>query len=200
MMYEYTDKVIRYMWKRFLRLFNQFNGLTSFDELNVLQSSKSLYEELEKITEDGLLLIAKRAYSDNKGYVVDAFSIAWLLGWLNDYNPVTKYVYIHEIERKCARFAESILANDNRAQEIEIALRYWSNMVTQYSIDITDKAVMQAYLDNAVEKVIWVTCKDERRCKECKERDNKVYDIAKVPPKPHLRCRCYLLPYWGGAE
>ena len=54
-MYEYTDKVIRYMRKKFIRLFNQFNGLTSFDELNVIQSSKSLYEELEKITEEGLL-------------------------------------------------------------------------------------------------------------------------------------------------
>ena len=199
-MYEYTDKVIRYMRKKFIRLFNQFNGLASFDELNVIQSSKSLYEKLEQITEDGLLLIAKQAYSDNKGKVVDAISTAWLLGWLNDYNPVTKYVYMHEIERKCARFAESILSSNNRAQETEVALRYWSNMVTQYSPDITDKAVMQAYIDNAVEKVIWITCQDERRCKKCKKRDGKIYDIAKVPPKPHIGCRCYLLPYWGGAE
>ena len=115
-MYEYTDKVIRYMRKKFIRLFNQFNGLTSFDELNVIQSSKSLYEELEKITEEGLLLIAKRAYKDQSGKFANAISVAWLLGWLNDYNPVTKYVYMHEIERKCARFAESILASDNRAK------------------------------------------------------------------------------------
>ena len=199
-MYEYTDKVIRYMRKKFIRLFNRFNGLTSFDELNVIQSSKSLYEELEKITEEGLLLIAKRAYKDQSGKFADAISVAWLLGWLNDYNPVTKYVYMHEIERKCARFAESILASDNRAREIETALRYWSNMVTQYAIDITDKAVEQAYLDNDVEKVIWVTMKDERRCVECRKRDGKIYDIAKVPPKPHLGCRCYLLPYWGGTD
>lgn len=135
-MYEYTDKVIRYMRKKFIRLFNQFNGLTSFDELNVIQSSKSLYEELEKITEEGLLLIAKRAYKDQSGKFANAISVAWLLGWLNDYNPVTKYVYMHEIERKCARFAESILASDNRAKEIETALRYWSNMVTQYATRI----------------------------------------------------------------
>lgn len=110
------------------------------------------------------------------------------------------YVYMHEIERKCARFAESILASDNRAREVETALRYWSNMVTQYAIDITDKAVEQAYLDNDVEKVVWVTIKDERRCVECRKRDGKIYDIAKVPPKPHLGCRCYLLPYWGGTD
>ena len=79
-MYEYTDKVIRYMRKKFIRLFNQFNGLTSFDELNVIQSSKSLYEELEKITEESLLLIAKRAYKDQSGKFADAISVAWLLG------------------------------------------------------------------------------------------------------------------------
>lgn len=67
-------------------------------------------------------------------------------------------------------------------------------------IDITDKAVEQAYLDNDVEKVVWVTIKDERRCVECRKRDGKIYDIAKVPPKPHLGCRCYLLPYWGGTD
>ena len=199
-MYEYTDKVIRYMRRRFIRLFYQFNGLTSFDELNVIQSAKSLYEELERITEKNLLLIAKRAYIDHGGKFANAITAAWLLGWLNDYNPVTKYVYMHEVERKCSRFAESVIASDNRSEEIEIALRYWSNMVTQYAIDITDKAVWQAYIDNGVESVIWITIKDERRCKECRERDRKVYDIAKVPPKPHLGCRCYLLPYFLGVR
>ena len=66
-MYEYTDNVLRYMRRRFIRLFHQFNSNTSFDELNVIQSSKALYEELEKITEEGLLLIAKRAYKDSTG-------------------------------------------------------------------------------------------------------------------------------------
>lgn len=198
-MYEYTDKVIRYMRKKFIRLFNQFNGLTSFDELNVISASKSLYEKLEEVAEESLLLIAKRAYKDNGGKD-SSITTAWLLGWLNDYNPITKYVYMHEIERKCSRCAESILSSNNRSAEIEVALRYWSNMLSQYAIDITDKAVSQAYLDNDVEKVVWVTVKDERRCKECRERDGKIYDIAKIPPKPHLGCRCYLLPYWGGTN
>lgn len=199
-MYEYADKIIRYMRKRFIRLFNQFPGQSSFDELNVIQSSKALYEELEKITEESLLLIAKRAYKNQSGKVANAITAAWLLGWLNDYNPVTKYVYLHEVERKCARFAESYIASTNKAEEVKTALRYWSNMVSQYAIDITDKAVEQAYLDNGVEKVIWVTLKDERRCEECRKRDGKIYDIAKVPPKPHIGCRCYLLPYWGGTD
>lgn len=156
-MYNYADKIVRYMRKRFVRLFNQFPGQTSFDELNVIQSSKALYKELEKITEESLLLIAKRAYGDQSGTVADAITVAWLLGWLSDYSPVTKYVYLHEVERKCARFAESYIAGTNKAEEVKTALRYWSNMVSQYAIDITDRAVEQAYRDNGVEKVIWVT-------------------------------------------
>lgn len=196
-MYEYTDKVIRYMRKKFIRLFNQFNGLTSFDELNVIQSSKSLYAELEKIAEESFLLIAKRAYKDNGGELKNAITVTRLLGWLNDYNRITKYVYMHEVERKCARFAESILASDNRAKEIETALRYWSDMVAQYAIDVTDKAVLQAYLDNGVKKVVWVSYKDKRRCTECQEREGQIYEITEVPEKPHRGCRCYLLPYRG---
>lgn len=199
-MYEYTDKVIRYMRKKFIRLFDSFRGNIAFDELNVISSSKSLYEELEEITEESLLMIAKRAYTANGGKSDKVITSAWLLEWLNDYNPVTKYVYMHEVERKCSRFAESIIASDNPSAEIDIALRYWSNMVSQYAIDITDKAVEQAYVDNDVEKVVWVTVKDERRCRECRERDGKIYDIAKLPPKPHLGCRCYILPYWGGTD
>lgn len=199
-MYEYTDKVVLYMKKRFIRLFSNFKGQMSFDELNVIQSSKALYEELNKIVEECLLMIAKRAYKDNSGINEDIIDVMWLHRQLDDYNPVTKYVYTHEVERKCARFAESIIASPNKAKEIETALRYWSNMVYQYAIHITDAAARQAYLDNGAERVVWVTVKDERRCRECLKRHNKVYDIDKVPPKPHLGCRCYIRPYLGGKE
>lgn len=197
-MYEYADKVILYMKKRFIRLFSQFKSRASFDELNVIQSSKTLYDELLKITEECLLMIAKRAYTDHGGKNVDAIDLPWLLGWFDDYHPVTKYVFTHEVERKCSRFAESVIASPNKAKEIETALRYWSNMVAQYALDVVDKAVQTARVENGVVEVRWVTVKDERRCTECRARHNKVYDIAKVPPKPHLGCRCYLLPHLGG--
>jgi len=199
-MYDYTDKVILYMKKRFIRLFNQFKSRVSFDELNVLQSARSLYEEMEKIVEESFLLIAKRAYADNGGEFTDTITALWLLELLEEYDPVTKYVYLHEVERKCSRFAESVIASTNKAQEINTALRYWSNMVSQYAIEVTDRAALQAYIDRGAEKAIWVTIKDEKRCKECRARDGKIYDIAKIPPKPHIGCRCFLLPYFGGAN
>ena len=184
-MYEYTDKVLLYLRKKFIRLFSKFKTLASFDELNVLQSSKSLYAELQELTIDGLLLIAKEAYKAQNGKLPELITEAWLLGILNEYDPVTKYVYMHEIERKCSRFAESVIASSNKSKEIDTALRYWSDMVSQYAIEITDRATQQAYVDDGVEQVIWVTVKDERRCKECRNRDGKIYDIAKLPPKPH---------------
>lgn len=196
-MYEYTDKIIRYMNKRFIRIFGNAKGMTSFDALNVIQYSHAMYEELLQITLDALLLLAKQVYKDNSKLSATDIATAWLLGLLSAYDPVTKYVFTNEVERKCSRFAESVIASNTKAKEIETALRLWSAMTNQYAIEVTDAACKQAYVDDGVEKVIWVTVEDERRCTECMKREGKVYDIARVPPKPHIGCRCYLLPYFG---
>ena len=31
-------------------------------------------------------------------------------------------------------------------------------------------------------------------CEYCEPRDGKVYPVIAVPPKPHLNCRCRLIP------
>lgn len=197
-MYEYTDKIIRYLTKRFVRLFgNAKSNLLPMDEVNVLRYSHTFYGNLEEITEIYFLKLAKKVYRDtatNKKRKIDK---KWLHDTLSQYDPVTMYVYLHEVDRKRARFAEAIIASSNRAFEVEKALRYWSRMVNQYAVEITDKAVIDAYIDNDVPKVIWVTVDDERRCEDCAKRDGKIYDIDDIPPKPHLNCRCILLPYFG---
>lgn len=196
-MYKYTDKILLYLRKRFIRLFGQFKtGTASFDELNVLSSAKSLYSELQAITEECLLMIAQHAYRENGGKSGAKVNRAWLRKQLEAYDPVTMYVYLHEVDRKCARFAESVIAGTNKAKEIDTGLRYWSNMVSQYAITITDAAVLLAYVDEGVEMVRWVTEVDDRRCLECKKRHNQIYELSKVPPKPHPGCRCYLIPHW----
>lgn len=196
-MYEYTDKIIRYLNKRFIRIFGNAKDITSFDALNVIQYSHSMYAELEKITAETLLLLAKQIYKDNVKLARTDIAMAWLLGLLSQYDPITKYVYSNEVDRKCSRFAESVIASNTKVKEIETALRLWSAMTTQYAIEVTDAACKQAYVDDGVEKVIWMTMEDDRRCSECMKRGGKIYDIAKVPPKPHIGCRCYLLPYFG---
>ena len=194
-MYEHTDKIIKYLNKRFIRIFNKAKNLTSFDELNVIKYSREMYDELEQITEKAFLLLARQVYREHSESQVTDIVPAWLLGVLKAYNPVTKYVYLHEVDRKRSRFAESLIASDTKAKEVETALRYWSAMVTQYAIEVTDAAVKQAYIDDGVKKVKWITMEDERRCSECEKRDGNVYNITEVPPKPHIGCRCYLVPY-----
>ena len=194
-MYEYTDKIILSMRKQFIRLFNKMKTLASFDELNVIQSSQALYKELEDIVYKNLLLIIKHAYKVHADETIDDIvAMAWLREWLNDYNPVAKYVFAHEVERKRARFVEALVVSDTKVKEIETALRYWSQMVTWFAIDATDKATLEAYKAKGVEQVMWVTIDDERRCSSCGKRHGKIYKITEIPPKPHLGCRCYWIP------
>ena len=47
-MYEYTDRAIKYLDRRYIRMFGQLGTLASFDELNVTASVRSLYRELER--------------------------------------------------------------------------------------------------------------------------------------------------------
>ena len=195
-MYEYTDVIIRYLNKRFIEVFHRLKSLVSFDELNVLQSTRLIYDELMQITEEKLLELAVYYYNGTVKNPKTNIDREWLYLILDDYDPITKYVFLHEVERKRARLAESILASQNKSKEIDTALRYWSAMVTQYAIEVTDEAVKQAYVDDGVEMVMWVSMLDDRRCKECEKREGKVYDISNVPPKPHIGCRCYLVPWF----
>lgn len=199
-MYEYTDKVVRVMRKRFIRAFDRFAGALSFDELHVLESAKALYAELESLAEKNFLSIAKHAYRACGGRTEEEIELEWILEYLEEYDPVTKYVYTHEVERKRARFAESVIAGKGGSRDIETGLRYWSCMVTQYAVGITDRAAIAAYKSRGVTHVVWVTVKDERCCTECLRRGGKIYDIDKIPPKPHIGCRCMFLPHSGGDE
>ena len=63
-------------------------------------------------------------------------------------------MYLHEVDRKRSRFAESLIASDTKTKEVETALRYWSAMVTQYAIEVTDAAVKQAYIDDGIKMCI----------------------------------------------
>lgn len=197
-MYEYTDKVIRYLTLHIIRTFSNAKGsLLYFDELNVLDYTNKMYKKLYKDAFDSYWLLVKESYKKNlpkgKHGKVDK---SWLEDYLLAYNPVMKYVYEHEVDRKAARFAESVIASPNRPKEIDAGMRSWSKMTNWFAVDVTDAATLKAYKDGGVEEVIWLTEHDERRCEECKKRDNVVYPINRVPPKPHPGCRCRILPYY----
>ena len=195
--YEYTDKVIRYLTKKLIRTFSTAKiSLLSFDELNVLDYTSKMYDTLRADAVKAYWLLAKDSYKKNLAEGVKGkLTSDWLDDYLLEYNPVMKYVYEHEVERKAAKFAESVIASQNRAKEIDAGMRSWSKMTNWFAVDVTDAATLKAYQDSGVESVIWETERDGRQCMECDKRNGRVYPIDRVPPKPHPGCRCRLRPY-----
>lgn len=195
-MYEYADTVISYLNSRFIEMFGKLKALSSFDELNILRSVKELYREADALVRKMLYRIAVVAYENANGEDISVITEQWLLDVvLEAYDPTTKYSYVNEVERKCSRLFESMVASENKVVEVDSALRYWSVMATQYAIITTDASTKQAYIDSGIAEVMWVSTKDDKRCKVCRTRDGKIYAIEEVLPKPHLGCRCYLIPY-----
>lgn len=184
-LYSRADKEVAKLNRYFIQEFLRFQAI-KLDELNVLRSAKAMYERMDKKARSAFVRIAKEQDDD--------ITIAEALFLLEEYDPVTKYVYTHEVERKRMRFAEAFIASKGNASEVKTALRLWSNMIRQYSIAITDEALLLSYKKAGVEYVKWITEEDELRCAECAERHNKVYHIDSIPPKPHINCRCYFEP------
>lgn len=82
--------------------------------------------------------------------------------------------------------------------EIDRAVKAWSKQIGQFALSVTDAAVVQAYEDAEEPEVMWVSERDNRVCHECKELDGEVFPLRDVPTKPHMGCRCRLVPVRGG--
>ncbi len=194
-MYDYSDKIITFLIKQFIEIFGRLRTVLYFDELNILDNVNQVYWELDELSQTWLTNIAIKAYKDAGGEDNSFINLQWLTeNILGEYDKVTKYVYTNEVDRKRSRLAESLIASDNKSTEIDKALKLWSAMISQYAITAVDTATLAAYKSLGVREVVWKSIKDGRRCKVCMERDGKVYSIDEVPPKPHIGCRCYLVP------
>lgn len=190
--YSKTDKTIEYLNKQYAKLFRK---LTSFDELNVIEVSREIYREvLRDVKQESARLVKAvyKRYRENGETISSKDANALVLALMLAYNPVTKYVFKNELDRKRARFAEGVISSDTPREEVELAKRLLIGMSKQFEDDVTFEAVIQAYKDDGVEKVRWITEADDRRCSECKSRHGKIYPIDKIPPKPHRYCRCYV--------
>lgn len=188
--YAFTDRAVTALRRAMLRRFEALRGVLPMDELNILSRVRTLYRELDEEARGVFLRIARREYPEADG--------DWIQKRLTAYDPVTGYSYVHETERKAARLGEAMAAAVSAgmatSKAVDEALRLWSNMVTQYAIEITDEARRAAMEEDGVTNVEWISREDGRRCKICKDRHGKIYPIRKVPPKPHIGCRCYLIP------
>lgn len=189
--YSKTDKTIEYLMKQYAKLFRRVN---SFDEVNVIQLSHEIYDEALALTEQEATRLVKVVYDTyrEEESISEEAALALVLALMLAYHPVTKYIYRNEVDRKRSRFVEGVISSDTPREEVKLAERLLVGMNKQFLDDATFEAVIQAYADDGVEQVRWITARDDRRCQECKSRHNKIYPIDNIPPKPHLHCRCYV--------
>ena len=210
-MYKHLDTLLAKAKKKLRTEFNRM-GLLGFDELNVTNVKRVTKEMFDRLLSDNEKMYQKaadKAYSKAKQTAKEAgyreeeetsLGIEWLAGALLAYNFVTGYVYDREAERKRLRLNEQILtAREYDSREmynsgLQRVANLWWTQTSQYGIAIVDKATIQAYEDMGVKQVRWKSVIDGRECKVCRERDNKIYEISKVPEKAHYNCRCYLEP------
>ena len=202
--YKNADLAIHRMNKRSMR---------RFDRLKTFQDELNLIREIERVYLDG----ASEAVTEYVGLAVRAFTEAlvmcgkphgtaerlarkymtrdWVLEVLEMTDPVTRYVFSTETERKAARLSEAVAVPTARQAEIERALRYWTKQTGQYAITIVDQAMIAAFMVAGIKRVRWNTENDSAVCPICDKLDGRVFSIQNVPPKQHYNCRCWLTPY-----
>ena len=194
-LYDLSDKAITLLNRRAIKRFSETRsrlGLLRFDELNVIRQVKELYNALDKDNREVFLDLSVMVYERTEPHGGKEPDEAWLAAFLKEYNPVTLYIYVNEVDRKREYAAESIIAASEKAEEFQRALKHWANFTAEYADLVTDAATVKAFKDAGVKRVIWHTEQDEKVCGECEPRDGKVYPIDKIPPKPHWGCRCVL--------
>ena len=197
-MYEHSDKAIAIINRRIQHEFVVLRrSIAAFDEIWRLQSAvNACYQNILNEAKQCYLEVANAVYKD----VTDRdsmFTYLWIEQFLLRFDPVTKYVFAHEYDRKRARTFELVVCTQRRAdlqKELKQAMYQLSVQTKQASDEITDESTLQAYRDSGVQYVQWVSETDERVCSECKKRNGKIYPIDKVPDKPHIRCRCRFVP------
>ena len=209
-MYRYLDKLLEIEKKKIRTAFNRISVM-GFDELNVIHTratTQSMYDQFLSDNESLYLKAAKDAYKkavhaaraddfDGEETEVDR---EWVVGMLVGYNLVTGYLYNKEADRKRMRLNEQILtareySNRTMFQDsLRRAANLWWTQTTQYGISSVDEATIKGFKDMGVEEVQWVAADDEKTCPTCGARDNKIYKVNKLPPKPHYGCRCYIVP------
>lgn len=174
--------------------------------MNVLQIKKhvnKLYKSVLNIIIAEFEAVANPIYQDiydecvDMGFDGDIRNIdeAWIEEFFDRYNPVTKYVFSNEIDRKRSRLFEALVANELETfQSYKDAERLITQQVRQYAIELEDAIAMTVYEDTGVKKVMWNAEDDHKTCDVCDELDGQVFDLKNAPPKQHYGCRCWYTP------
>ena len=197
--YEIRDRIVKIYLKKILRRFKKLNqSLLAFDEINSMNAVYTAYDEVVSMSVDALKDIARKTYrwvnGSEDGFLVDM----WLVGWLQQADPVTHYKFYEEADRKRSRLfeaVESVRTSSERKKQIEIGMRYWVKQFEQTADNLVDDVVIQAYKDNGVKYVMWMIKNDAKVCDDCYRRKGKIYPINSPLLKAlHWNCRCWWIP------
>ncbi len=202
--YAACDKAIKSMDRENVEAFGRLR-LAKWDEINIIRTVKAVYEASARKARKRYYEVGFEAYllgmalcdedpAKAHRMAEKAIDPEWVDAILSDVDMITLYKFDTETERKAYRLAEALEAARNRNAEIDRALRDWSRQLGQYAINVTDYAILQAFVDEGIEKVMWVSERDDRVCKTCHAYDGNVYPIDELPVKPHWGCRCRFLP------
>ena len=200
MNYDAADDAIRAINRQNLRIFNRLKArLMKDDELHIIRDVSDAYAESIAYVERRFLEVARKAYDQGaadanyrpRRHPIDG---DWLIEHLYTVDPVTLYSFLDEAERKKARLTEALSVTPNKAHEVDKALKLWTRQIGWTAVSVVDEATVEAFKDAGVLQVMWISKHDNRVCDECWERNGTIYDIDKIPPKPHGNCRCKLKP------
>ena len=210
--YRYANKSLKKLFRLLESRMQRMVSVASWDELNVLAAVNEIYNEVEEEAERQYLDIAQRAYKEASREIIAVFpekkdkfkplTAMFIAGLLDSYDTKTEYVYRHEVDRKKARLAESLIAinrdpvafNSNATREaLKRAIGLMERQMRNMADTVTDEARRQADADAGVGEVMWHIQDSEACAKICKPRDQHIYPLYGVPAK-HPNCRCYLTP------
>ena len=192
MFYDRTDKVLDGLDEIVIDRFDALKLRLDTSPEELLKLIKKLYQEMLELAEETFEALADAVYADHyrrKSNIGKQITEAVL----NGYDPVSLYVFSHEMERRAARLYEALMASTDKSGEIDVYKRSMALAYHIYAVRVTDEAAVMAMIDSGVKRVKWVAEDDIHTCKVCHKRDNKVYDIEDIPPKPHINCRCWLV-------
>ena len=184
----YIDVIIEILRKKLIRAFNKAKKQNDFDELNALETSHEVYDELLEFVKRQLLKLAQNVCRQ-LGYKDEWLDMMWLEDYLVEVGYITHYRFSFEWERKRERFAEALMSNENLSRELRTARNLLARQIEQACIDITDRVQEEASAgDETLKGWIWHTAQDERVCVDCNANDGKFF--RKYPKRPHYGCRC----------
>ena len=170
---------------------------------NTKKHVRQLYKKVYRIIKNEFVNILNPLYQEiydeavALGFDGDVRDLdeAWIEEFFEEYNPVTKYVFNNEIERKESRLFEALISSKRELhQSYKTAENLLIRQVKQYGIDLEDTIAMVVYKNAGVKEVMWVTEQDHKTCGECKELDGEIFKLDEAPPKLHPNCRCYYVP------